>query len=240
MELLCTYRDVLALIPQLYNADSDKLSPLNEQEIYNFIFSAGQEVISQLSPWYGRNLKSTTRRVSLPTRAQNFEGTGFLSYSNGSSTIVVDPLAPTQCLKIEFTSATEFSVSSDMYGPKGSGNTSTAFNVSGLINIPAALWSGTFAIGNIFYISLYEYEAMLVKLTSLSAAVSILDSIYTEQMPNASENASRYQTSYNTLMKALKDQTAFLEVSVAPQDLTPIEIPYEIDQNGFDVTEYRE
>ena len=79
---------------------------------------------------------------------------------------------------------------------------------------------------------------MLVHLSSLIGAAGILDSIFTEEVPNASETARRYERLYNRLIKALQDGSIFLEKGLVARDLDPIQIDYVVDQFGRDITDY--
>jgi hypothetical protein len=77
-------------------------------------------------------------------------------------------------------------------------------------------------------------------MSSLLAAVYILNTIYTEEVPDASATATKYETIYNRLIRALQKGVIFLEKDLTSRNLDPIQIDYEIDNYGRDVTNYQD
>jgi len=132
-----------------------------------------------------------------------------------------------------------FEVTSDLTGAQGTGSTSLSFTTTDtFLTIPNECWSGSFETEDSWYIAVYNYEGMLSHLSSLLAAVYILNTIYTEEVPDASATASKYEQIYNKLIRALQKGTIFLEKDLSSRNLDPIQIDYEIDNHGNDVTNY--
>jgi hypothetical protein len=156
-------------------------------------------------------------------------------------TVRDDPGVETQVYKFTFTSATAYDCTSDLTGVQGSGNTSTTFTTTDTwLSVNKDLWSGTFATGDIWYVPVYNCEGMTTHMSSLLAAVYILNTIYTEEVPDASATATKYETIYNRLIRALQKGVIFLEKDLTSRNLDPIQIDYEIDNYGRDVTNYQD
>ena len=242
LETLSTYLDVVDLIPQLYDEEDGNFPVVTPQKIRDIIWKNDSQLRSQLKNYYGADLTSTPR-LGTPHPSRGYTGTAQLSGSDGvvDMTVSDDSGVETQVYKFTFTSATAYDCTSDLTGVQGSGNTSTTFTTTDTwLSVNKDLWSGTFATGDIWYVPVYNCEGMTTHMSSLLAAVYILNTIYTEEVPDASATATKYETIYNRLIRALQKGVIFLEKDLTSRNLDPIQIDYEIDNYGRDVTNYQD
>jgi hypothetical protein len=242
LETLSTYLDVVDLIPQLYDEEDENFPVVTPQKIRDIIWKNDSQLRSQLKNYYGADLTSTPR-LGTPHPSRGYTGTAQLSGSDGvvDMTVSDDPGVETQVYKFTFTSATAFDCTSDLTGVQGSGTTPVTFTTTDTwLSVPTDLWSGTFATGDIWYVPVYNCEGMTTHMSSLLAAVYILNTIYTEEVPDASATATKYETIYNRLIRALQKGVIFLEKDLTSRNLDPIQIDYEIDNYGRDVTNYQD
>jgi len=243
LETLSTYLDVVDLIPQLYDEEDENFPVLSPQKIRDIIWKNDAQLRSQLKNYYGPDLTSTPR-LGTPHPGRGYTGTAQLSGSEpgGEEITIADNTAvETQVYKFTFTSATAFDCTSDLTGTQGSGTTPVTFTTTDTyLGVHTDLWSGTFATGDIWYVPVYNCEGMTSHLSSLISAVYILNTIYTEEVPDASATATKYETIYNRLIRALQRGVIFLEKDLTSRDLDPIQVDYEIDIYGRDVTNYQD
>jgi hypothetical protein len=242
LETLSTYLDVVDLIPQLYDEEDENFPVVTPQKIRDIIWKNDSQLRAQLKNYYGADLTSTPR-LGTPHPSRGYTGTAQLSGSDGvvDMTVSDDSGVETQVYKFTFTSATAYDCTSDLTGVQGSGNTSTTFTTTDTwLSVNKDLWSGTFATGDIWYVPVYNCEGMTTHMSSLLAAVYILNTIYTEEVPDASATATKYETIYNRLIRALQKGVIFLEKDLTSRNLDPIQIDYEIDNYGRDVTNYQD
>ena len=239
-ETLSTYLDVIDLIPQLYDEEEENYPVVSPQKIRNVIGRNDFQIKSQLKNYYGADLTSTPR-LTQPTPKRGYTALGQLLLTDGTNDVSVTNSisVKTQVYRILFTSPTVFEVTSDLTGAQGTGSTSLSFTTTDtFLTIPNECWSGSFETEDSWYIAVYNYEGMISHLSSLLAAVYILNTIYTEEVPDASATASKYEQIYNKLIRALQKGTIFLEKDLSSRNLDPIQIDYEIDNHGNDVTNY--
>ena len=74
--------------------------------------------------------------------------------------------------------------------------------------------------------------------TNLLAANQVLNTIYTEEVPDASASAEKYLEQYRNQIRALQRGDAFLEKGLSTRDISPVQLDYEIDEYGVDATDY--
>lgn len=243
LQTISTYLDIVDLIPQLYDEEEQDFTVLNVPRIRECILRNDRQLLSQLKPYFGSNLTVTPRVTQSVPRFGN-SGDGVLRPMNptGTKTLSVDTSKAvySQVYQITFGPSDEvFLVESDLSGPQGDGDTSTDFTTTdGILVVAKELWDGSFPVGDVHHVKVYNYEGMLVHLSSLLAASNILDTIFTEEVPDASATAQRYERLYNRLIRALQDGIIFLEKALVARNLNPIQCDYKIDKYGRDITEY--
>jgi len=108
------------------------------------------------------------------------------------------------------------------------------------LTIEKECWNGTFTTDDVFYIKVYKYEGMLVHLSALLTSNYILNTIYTEEVPDASATAAKYDQMYRRLRRSLTEGEIFLEKGTIARNVGPIQVDYEIDDNGRDITNYQD
>ena len=239
---IANFLDIVDLIPQLYDAEESSFNVLSEIELRSLITRTDSRLRMELKPYYSGTLTTSTPYATPPVPRFGNTQTGNLLLQNpaGSSTLTVSSsLTATQVYTITFTSATAFSVSSDLTGANGTGSTSSNFTTTDtFLTIPSALWNGSFFNGDVHYVKVYTHESALVQLSALLAANQVLNTIYTEEVPDASASAEKYMEQYLRQMRALQRGEAFLEKGLSTRDINPIQLDYEIDEYGTDATNY--
>ncbi len=241
---ISNFLDVVDLIPQLYDPEENKFNVLSEIEIRSLITRTDTRLKNELRPYYGSTLTTSTPYATSPVPRFGNTQTGNLLLENaaGTETLTVSSsLSNTQVYTITFTSTTAFSVSSDLTGANGTGSTASDFTTTDtFLTIPTELWNGSFFNGDVHYIRVYTHESALVQLSALLAANQVLNTIYTEEVPDASASAEKYLEQYQRQVRALQRGEAFLEKGLSTRDINPIQVDYEIDEYGVDATDYPE
>lgn len=239
---IANFLDVVDLIPQLYDPEENKFNVLSEIEIRSLITRTDARLKSELKPYYGSTLTTSAPYATAPVPRFGNTASGNLLLQNaaGTETLTVSSsLSNTQVYTVTFTSATAFSVSSDLTGANGTGSTSSDFTTTDtFLTIPTELWNGTFFNGDVHYIRVYTHESALVQLSALLAANQVLNTIYTEEVPDASASAEKYLEQYRNQIRALQRGDAFLEKGLSTRDISPVQLDYEIDEYGVDATDY--
>lgn len=238
--LLCTERDVLDLIPQLYDESTDTWSVYSARRLRGFILRSDGIIRTALRATYGADLTSgITPWASIPeTDEDNDAGSGELLPD-----ITVDADAITEVWTLTFTSTTEYNIVGSLSGSQGTGATgSDSASTNGYITVPTANWSGTFAIGDVFYVRTYDIEAAVVEMSALMASGVVLQSRYTEFVPNRSEISREYMEEARKRVDQVTDGDSpyALEVGRSARDIDPIQVDWEIDAYGNNITDYAE
>jgi len=240
-QAIATYMDVLRLFPQLYDKEDQKWEK-SPAEIRATIMEQDFTLRTQLRNYCAADLSSTPR-VMPPFAGPHNQSKGVLLTVNGVEELTIAESATvySQVYFIEFTSPTAFTAVSDLSGAQGTGVTDSDFTTTDtFLTIPEELWNGTFVKGDTFYIRVYNHEGMLVTLSAYLAAVQLLDGVFTEEVPDASPTSVKYKREYDRIIRAVQDGIIFLEVGLLARDIDPIQVDYEIDQHGQDITVYRE
>ena len=238
---ISNYLDVVDLIPQLYDTEENKFNVLTEEEIRSIITRTDSRLKMELRPYYGSDLSTSVPYATTPiARFGNSEnGKILLTNAAGSATLTVAAGVNTQVYRLKCTSATAYTVTSDITGDNGTGaNTGSFTTTDTKLTLPAGIFSGTFFNGDVHYIKVYNHELALVHLSSLLAAHEILNTIYTEEVPDASATSEKYFDQYIQQIRALQRGTAFLEKGLSTRDISPVQVDYEIDEYGVDATDY--
>jgi len=238
--LLCTERDVLDLIPQLYDESTDTWSVYSTRRLRGFILRSDGIIRTALRATYGADLTSgITPWASIPESDEdNDSGSGVLV-----PTITISSDAVTEVWTLTFTSTTEFGFVGSMSGSQGTGVTgSSSASTNKYITIPSTSWNGTFANEDVFYVRVYDVEAAVVEMSALMASGVVLQSRYTEFVPNRSEMAAGYMETAKERVTQVTDEDSpyALEVGRATRDIDPIQTDYVIDKYGSDITDYKE
>ena len=242
-DAICTYLDVVGLVPQLYDDEDQNFPVLSPEQIREMVIRNDAQLRAELRPYYGDSISTTTPYAVTPVARYGNSANGKLLLTNGTTDIAVSTGATiyTQVYKFTFTSATAFSCESDLTGTQGTGSTSSAFTTTDtFVVVNNALWNGTFFNGDVHYLKIYNHENLLSHLSALLASQYILDTIYTEEVPDASATAEKYGDKYTNIVRALQAGTTFLEKGLSKRDINPIQVDYEIDQYGNDATKYRD
>ena len=238
-DLLCTAFDVIDQIPQLYTSEDDSYDTRTLEDIENTILETDGEIRAALRLMYGTDLTSGITPWSKVPRAK--KGGRYHDDHDNTGTGVLSPFitiassAITELWTITFTSSTAYTFMGSISGSQGTGSTSSnSTSTNGYITIPSAKWSGTSISGDIFYIRVYEIEPLLVHLSAMKAAESILEGVFTEWIPNRSEGATVRRSKADALLKKLtdSDSNVSLEVGRSSRDISPIQIPWGVDEEG--------
>lgn len=245
LDAISTYMDIVNLIPQLQDKDNGTFPVLSEAEIRDIILLNDTQLRSELSGQYGTDLALSDSRVATPIPSPVNTSTGILQLTNADFTkeikIASSTLGYSQVYKILFTSATAFAISSELSGAQGNTTTSSDITTTdGVLTIEKECWNGTFTTDDVFYIKVYKYEGMLVHLSALLTSNYILNTIYTEEVPDASATAAKYDQMYRRLRRSLTEGEIFLEKGTIARNVGPIQVDYEIDDNGRDITNYQD
>jgi len=245
LDAISTYMDIVNLIPQLQDKDTGSFPVLSEQEIRDIILLNDAQLRSELSGMYGTNLELVNSRLATPIASPSNTSSGTVLLTNPDHTyklnIADHTLAYSQVYKFTFTTTTAFDISSELSGAQGSGSTTNPSVTSdGVLSIPISCCNGPFATDDVFYIKVYKYEGMLVHLSALLASNYILNTIYTEEVPDASATAAKYDQMYRRLRRSLTVGDIFLEKDTIARNLDPVQVDYEIDDNGRDITNYQD
>ena len=242
IETMSTYLDIVDLIPQLYDEEDTNYPVITPQKMRQLIWQNDAQVRSQLKNYYGTDLTSTPRVVQ-PVPKRGYTGSAELLLTDGTNSITIadNTAVKTQIYTLTFSSASAFDVRSDLTGVQGSGTEGSTFTSNdGYLVVHGDMFSGTFATSDVWHIPVYNYEGMLAHLSSLKAATTILDTIYTEEVPDASATSTKYNQLYNRLIRALQQGTIFLDKDLTVRTADPIQVDYEIDLYGRDVTNYQD
>ena len=239
---ISNFLDVVDLIPQLYDPEENKFNVLTENEIRSIITRTDARLSSELRPYYGADLTTSAPYATtpIPRFGNSEDGNILLTNAAGSATLTVSSsLSATQVYTVKFTSATAYTVESDLTGANGTGATGSSFTTTDtFLTLPTGIFNGTFFNTDVHYIKCYQHEPALVYLSALLAANTILNTIYTEEVPDASATAERYLEQYERQIRALQNGQAFLEKGLSTRDINPIQLDYEIDEYGVDATNY--
>lgn len=236
LSLLCTERDVVDLIPQLYDSDADTFPVKSLAELRLYVQRTDGRVRSALKRLYGTDLTvSVTPWAQVPIPKGKNTGTGVLLEATANSA------ALTEVWSLTFSSATAYAFSGSLSGSSGTGTTaSNSSSTNNHLTVNAASWSGTPANGDIFYVRTYEVDPVLVDASARLSAAAVLRSIYTEEIPNRSEFLKELEETAFATLRLLQDPDSGYELSkgVSTRDIDPIQVDYDIDQYGADVTKY--
>ena len=121
----------------------------------------------------------------------------------------------------------------------GTGAINSTFT-SNPITFDSTFWTGTPSINDRFYIRTYNVDQILVEISSQLAASQILNSVYTENIPNQAGTSKTYNRQANESLRDLRKTRIFLIKGISDINLDPIQTDYEIDDYGNDVTNYKD
>jgi hypothetical protein len=242
-DAISNYLDTVDLVPQLYDDEDQNFPVLSPEQIRELIIRNDAQLRGELRPFYGDSISTTTPYAVTPIARYGNSSAGKLLLTNGTNDIAVSTGASiyTQVYKLTFTSTTAFDCESDLTGSQGNGTIGSNFTTTDtFVTINSALWNGSFFNADVHYLKIYNHEQMLAHLSALLTAQYILDTIYTEEVPDASATAEKYGEKYKQSIRMLRNGTAFLEKGLTKRDINPIQVDYEIDEYGNDATKYRD
>lgn len=242
LALLCTEMDVIDKVPQLYESGTSPEYPVRSlAQIRRTIYSTDGQLRSLLRNLYGNDL-TITSWADVPEPKDVNTGSGGLTEATASASAI------TELWTVTYTSSSAFSVSGALSGAQGTGTKSTAFaSTNGYLSIAAASWSGTPSSGDIFFIRVFAVEPTLVDVSACLAAISICRSVYGAQIPNSSDFAEQYEAylwgseTKPGILRLILDPTKSgmtLQKGLTSRNLNPIQVDWEISDEGQDVTDY--
>jgi len=242
LALMCTERDVIDRIPQLYESGASNEYPVRGlAQIRRTIYQTDGQLRSMLRVLYGDSL-TITSWADVPEPKDVNTGGGGLTQATASAAAI------TELWTVTYTSTSAFSVAGALSGAQGTGTKSTAFtSTNGYLSIAAADWSGTPANADIFFIRVFAVESTLVDISACLASISILRSVYGSEIPNSSDLAEQYEAylwgaeKKPGILRLLLDPTTsgtILQKGLSVRNLDPIQVDWEISEEGEDVTDY--
>lgn len=239
--MICTEMDVIEIVSQIYDIPADfskEFEPLMRlDEIRKKIGRSDSKIFTALKQIYGTGLTCTPWTEEPTIDKRNVSKDDFYLKQVTATSSAVSEL-----WIITFTSDTAFTIKSGVTKVSNTGDTSTAYS-NDYLEIAKADWIGTPNMNDIVYVQTYDYEIQLVEISALYAAAACMDSIFTQEVPNASEYAKVYREQADAIIKELidpKHPRTLIEHSRAERDIEPIEMEYDIDHLGRDQTDYAE
>ena len=213
---------------------------LFDGEIESHILTQDGIILAYLNEIYGgAGGLTTTRWLSTPYRDPQNQSKSKLLTATLANTD--DPY--TAFWKVEFTSATAFSVTSSLEGSQGTGSTSSDFtSTSTEIQLGTNAWSSVgegFADNDKFYFSVIDVYPLVNKLSSDLAAAAALMERYSDAVPNMNEYASAlYDNAIRLLERLADDKDPISLTSTQTYDLSSTAVDYKITAIGEDDSGY--
>ncbi len=242
IQLISTSLDVQSLFRQIWDDEDDMYKTVSLFEVRNAIIQADGEIRSTLKDKYSSAL-TVIPWVSVPQPKISTVTSRRILLSNGTEEMTASVPAISQLWTITFITAVRLLLDSDVYGAQGDFDITINDVIApnkGLA-IPKELFVGTFVIDDVFFIRTYNYPPLLVKISSLLAASSLLSGIYNSEVEGGSVHASRYEATARKLLKQINSGDISIEgLSETVNNLNPIQVDYEIDQFGRDQTNYND
>lgn len=244
--MYCTPLDVRIQLEVLGREVSDSDDDLRtKQEIHDakieqHIYKADSIVRAYLAPVYGENyLAQETPYFRGPVPVRDNASAVYLTG------VVVASTAITEQWLIRFTSTTDYKVWGSFSGYQGAGSINNDFTSSNSdIQIVSADWmleeSGvTPQIGDQFLLGTYISHPTVSSLSSMLAASSLIDSLYSESEGSASGWGDRLYKQVMEVLKNLADEDHMASlVNTGPASTTNPAIPWNIDDFGRDRSPY--
>ena len=212
------------------------------------IFWATDEVRTSLYRTYpGDSYLEAATPYCSPVLVPKYNEHSGISENTGSATlygIVPSSDAETELWTITFSSTSAFSVTGSRSGSQGSGTKGIAFTSTNTwISIPADVFSGTPANGDVFYVAVYKHYPIIVYLTSLIAASIVHNGLFNFLAPNESQITDRFRQEANRLIKNFNSGYDFAGQpfrlpSFSIDDMAEIANPFFISRYGTDESNY--
>jgi len=231
-EMFCTSRDVREWHKELTS------TIVSDMEIEYFVHRATNIVKIHLNVLFNSSDWRTTPWAGIPVHGTGNSTLGspvFYGASAGAS-------AYTELFTLSCGDST-FAVRGNLQGSLGTGTYTSDFTTTNELYIPASAWGGTPTAGDYYFQPTYRIQQTIVSLTSMLAAGYALNSQYSEEIPNSSFFGSRLENKALDFLNRITDPTAKNGLALdtgmrISEDIEPIAIPYEIDGQGEDVTDY--
>lgn len=234
MELLSTWRDIVDLIPQLWDSENRQLINLkSKQDLMVAIMAADNTIKGELGRIYSDfSASSAWYKPPVNEQGNNNKASSLLPL------LTLGADVKTEVITLTFNNASGFTAVGDLSGSLGTGSKYTTFSTSTL-TIPSSAWFGTHSFGDIVYIRTYLSDPTVADSCSAPlAAANVLDSIYTDQIPNSLDTSNKYREMAMRVIGRLREQRAYLQKPPIEVDLSYEKINYDISPTGEDQTEY--
>jgi len=156
---------------------------------------------------------------------------GFSSIASG---------ATTELWTLTFTTTTAYTITGSFSGSQGTGATDGAADstsTNGDITIPNDVWSGSPAVGDIFYVPVYKHQSSIVLLATMLATGLLFKSISLGVGIADNQGAKLYDDAID-LLDSIVETGALPDLSLA-LDTTDMQVPWAIDLAGYDETKYK-
>ncbi len=242
--LFCTALDVIRLNPDISssldisNTDTtDTSQPITLDEIEAKILSAKGAIHQHLDIIYASAALRVTPYSGIVAKSYSATSTGKLW------AITANANAHTEMWKITFTSTTVFSVEGSKSGVQAAGSVGAVYTLTNDIIIGTNMWTGTFASGDKIYAPIYDTFPSLVEISAKLAAAYVLQGIYTQGVPNESEQSKTYERQAINYLKRLGRPDSNDGLSLGKPvslDLESLAAPYKISEFGTDSGKYYE
>lgn len=234
MELFSTWKDIVDLVPQLWDKENRKLiSSKTKQDLMAGILAADNAIKGELEGIF-EDFSAVVAWFKPPVSDPDNHNSEACLLSG----ITLNSLAKTEVVTLTFNNASAYAAFGDFSGALGTGSRYSDFTCTTL-NIPASAWYGNFQAGDLVYIRTYLSDPTIADAVSAPLAASnVLDSIYTDQIPNSVDTSNKYRQQAMRYIGRLRSQEAGLQKHPIEVDLTPEAVNYTITDAGEDTTEY--
>lgn len=237
--LITTWLDVIQEIPQYFDWDTGLFVNITKGKIIDAIEKEEKIIRSKLRPFYGTDLSIGVDEFSTFCLNTNFEP-DFVFTASG---ITVNTQF-TQVFKFAFqetsneTETNKVVVTPDQ-GSIVNGDITSPINLT-YITLGTTSWGGfTFQKGDTVFLVQHHYESTLVDLVTKAAAARILERTSNSQLAADGPSAQNLRSDVNNILDMIRDQfDNLLEIPLKAQDLSQEPIDYDINELGYDDTEY--
>jgi len=243
-ELLSTELDVYNKVVMVVSDTGEHAGTWerSKEAIRNTIATTDGIIRTVLKLVYSTTLTSASAiDCGFPQPWSGNSGTGTIRLATANTTNTI-----TQLFTLTYESTTYESTGS-YYTCVGSitgsdGNSYVASDFTGsYLSILSTYHGGSPSDTDVIFIPTYKNERMLVEISSSLAASAILQSLYIAENPNAEDFSQRLKESALDMLKTLVDpnsNTELITVARTSRNINPIQVDYEIDEIGNDVTNY--
>jgi len=248
-----TYWDVIS---EVENIASEKID-ISEQDVTNIvkyvgqieakIFQADNIIDSYLKRHYSDFNIDSWATPPVPDK-DNTNISPYLRSVYVNNTNTIDPYTATWIIEITSTATnTLYSLTSSLVGNQGTNLqcASDTTSTNGDVTILSSAWENisSLTVGDKFYFSVIDVYPIINAISTMLATSMVLQSIYTEISPNASESAERMGRVAYGMLNRLQRPTASDGLrldSFSEIDTKSLLVSYRIDDLGYDSSPYLE